>query len=276
MSTAPVIVTVAPTGAELAADAHPALPTTPQQLVDTAVACEQAGAHMIHIHVRDAVGRPTMDPGVFREALEGIRAATGMLVQFTTGGAVGDPDQQRIAPLELRPDMASLTCGSVNFGDEVFANPMPLMRQLYQRMQELGVIPELELFDAGHVANARALVGDQPAHHVHCDLVLGVPGGLPGTPADVIDMVRRLPPSWSWSATGIGRAHLPVTATALAMGGHVRTGFEDNLHYGPGRLADDNAELVARVARLAGELGRSLATAEQARELLGITAGVGG
>lgn len=268
----PLVITVAPTGAELPPSAHPALPVTPEQLVATGEACEAAGARVIHVHVRDDEGRSTMDPGRFREALDGLRERTELIVQFTTGGAVGDSLEARMAPLDLQPDMGSLTCGSVNFGDEVFENPAPLVRALYDRMRARGVLPELELFDVGHLANGRAIVGDDPDHHVHCDLVLGVPGGLPGTPEDVVDLARRIPPGWSWSATGIGRSHLPVTYTALAMGGHIRTGFEDNLHLGPGRRATDNAELVARVARLGTELGRPLATAAQARELLGLPA----
>lgn len=268
----PLIITVAPTGAELTPGAHAALPVTPEDIVATAVACEEAGARIVHVHVRDAEGRSTMDVGVFAETLAGLREATDLIVQFTTGGAVGDADDVRLAPLELRPDMASLTCGSVNFGDDVFLNPQPLMRRLYDRMRELGVVPELELFDAGHLANGRRLVGSAPDHHVHCDLVLGVPGGLTGTVTDVVDLVQRLPEEWSFSATGIGRAHLTVTAAAIGLGGHVRTGFEDVLHYGPGRPAVDNAELVARVARLGAELGRPVATAEEARALLGLDA----
>lgn len=276
----PLIITVAPTGAELPEGAHPELPTTPEAIVATGVACEQAGARVIHVHVRGPGGESTMDPGVFREALDGLRERTELVVQFTTGGAVGDAFEARLAPLELRPDMGSLTCGTVNFGDEVFENPWPLMRRLYERMDQLGVQPELELFDHGHLASARRLVGDAPDHHVHCDLVLGVPGGCPGTAAEVVDLVRRLPDDWTWSATGVGRSHLTVTAATLALGGHVRTGFEDNLYLGPGRRAQDNAELVARVARLAEELGRPLATPDQTRSLLGLprpaTATVGG
>lgn len=268
----PLIITVAPTGAELAPEAHPALPVTPEDIVATAKACEEAGARIVHVHVRDRDGRSSMDVGIFRETLSGLREHTDLIVQFTTGGAVGDPDEARLAPLELRPDMASLTCGSVNFGDDVFLNPYPLMRRLYERMRELGVLPELELFDAGHLVNGRKLVGDAPEHHVHCDLVLGVPGGLSGTVADVVDLVTRIPEGWTFSATGIGRAHLAVTTAALALGGHVRTGFEDVVHYGPGRHAADNAELIARVARLGDELGRPLATADQARAALGLSA----
>ena len=269
----PLVITVAPTGAEVPPSAHPALPVTPEAIVATARACEEAGARVIHVHVRVADGTSTMDVGVFAEVLAGLRAETDLIVQFTSGGAVGDDDEARLAPLALRPDMASLTCGTVNFGDDVFSNPFPLMRRLYDRMRELDVLPEFELFDVGHLNNARRLLPDgSPGHHVHCDLVLGVPGGLPGTPADVVDLARRVPPTWTWSATGIGRSHLPVTATALAMGGHVRTGFEDVLSYSAGRKAVDNAELVARVARLGEELGRPLATAAQARELLGIGA----
>jgi 3-keto-5-aminohexanoate cleavage enzyme len=169
--------------------------------------------------------------------------------------------------------MASLTCGSVNFGKGIFENPAPLMLEFARTLVEAHVRPELEIFDLGHLDNAAWLIGKAPlAGPQHYDLVLGVPGGAAGTPRNVVALADRLPPGATWSATGIGLAHLPVVTTAIACGGHVRVGFEDQVELHPGRLAASNAELVERVARLAELTGRTIATPARARELLRLPA----
>ena len=267
----PLIITVAGIGAEVTREQQPNLPVTPAEIARDAVACRDAGASIYHLHVRDAAGAPTMEVGAFDAALDAIRDATDLIVQFTSGGAITDPEDARIAPLALRPDMASLTTGSVNFGDDVFLNPLPLVRRFYARMLELDIVPEFEIFEAGMIATARRLYEDLTAeHHQHYDFVLGVPGALPAD-EDVIDFLRgRIPPAATWSATGIGRAHLAVSEAALARGGHVRTGFEDVRYYEPGRVAESNAQLVARVAGMARRVGREVATPRSARALLGL------
>lgn len=268
----PLIITVAGIGAEVTPEQQPNLPITPGEIAADAAACRVAGASIYHLHVRDRSGIPTMDVGTFEAALDAIRSATDMVVQFTSGGAVTDTEEDRIAPLRLKPDMASLTTGTVNFGDEVFFNPVPLVRRFYSRMLELGIVPEFEIFEGGMVPTARRLYEDLSAdHHQHYDFVLGVPGALPaGT--DVIEFLQGLLPSGAtWSATGIGRAHLPVTEAAIAAGGHVRTGFEDVRYLEPGRAAESNAQLVARVAGMAAAGGREVATPETTRNLLGLT-----
>jgi 3-keto-5-aminohexanoate cleavage enzyme len=177
---------------------------------------------------------------------------------------------ERGAVLELRPEMATLTCGSVNFGDDIFENSFPIMRGILKKMNEFGVRPELEIFDKGHIANARKLARERLLSlPQHADLVLGVPGGLEATVSNLADLVSNLPAGCSWSVAGIGRQQLPMAMVAIAMGGHVRVGLEDNLFYSRGKLAR-NEELVARVARIAAEAGRAVATPDQARKLLGL------
>lgn len=266
----PLIITVAPVGAELTPDQTPHLATTPRALGEVARSVRDAGASMLHVHCRNDDGSNTHDVGRFKEAYEAIRGQSDLIVQFSTGGAIGMTPEERAAVLQLRPEMATLTCGTVNFGDDVFENSFPIMRAILSRMHEFDVLPELEIFDKGHLTNARRLEKEGlltfPAH---VDFVLGVPGGLDASVQNLCDLVDALPAGCTWSVAGIGRMQLPMAMAALAMGGHVRVGLEDNIYYSKGRLAT-NAELVARVARLAGELGRPVATPEQARRILGL------
>lgn len=265
----PLIITVAAVGAELGKEQQPRLPITPDELAADAYACREAGASIYHLHVRDERGRPTMDVEIFRRARDAIIGATELIVQFTTGGSVHDDERARAAPLELRPEMATLTTGTVNFGDDVFMNPTPLVKRLHAHMTSLGVQPEFEIFDVGMIATAEKVYAEHEAsHHRHFDFVLGVPGGLPAYEDAIPFLVAHLPAGATWSATGIGRAHLPVTEAALGAGGHVRTGFEDVRFFEAGRPAESNAQLIGRVADMARAGGREVATPDQARELL--------
>ena len=267
------LITVAPTGAEHAKADVPQLPTTLAELVDTARSCEAAGAAMIHLHIRDADHRPTLDPGLLKASVEAIRAETDLIVQLSTGGSVHDPLETRLTVLDAEPDSCSLTCGTTNFGDDVFLNPWPFMVQLFERAREAGVVPEFELFDLGHVAALNRLLDKEGlpyGGHVHCDLVLGVPGGAPGDTATVVTMTRMLPEGASWSATGVGRSTLPVALAALSAGGHLRVGMEDTLTFAPGRPVRDNAELVERAASLATLALRPPMTTDEARAMLNV------
>ena len=268
------LITVAPTGAETAKADWPQLPTTLDELVAEAKACETAGAGLIHVHIRDDDHLPTLDLGRLRATVEALRSETDLVVQLSTGGSVHDPFETRLRVLEADPDSCSLTCGTVNFGDDVFSNPWHLMADLYRQALERQVVPEFELFDLGHVEGLRRLLGEFGPPYggsVHVDFVTGVPGGMPGTTAALVAGVQALPPEvTSWSATGIGRSHLPVMAAALSMGGHLRVGMEDNLMYGRGRPVAGNAELVSRAARLATEMQRPPMSTGQARGLLGV------
>jgi uncharacterized protein (DUF849 family) len=273
-SAARTLITVAPTGAETAKADVPALPTTPEELVETAVACEQAGASLIHIHVRDERHEPTLDPVLLKEAVAGVREATDLVVQLSTGGAVTDPLEKRLTVLDADPDSCSLTCGTTNFGDGVFLNPWGFMVDLYKLAQEREVVPEFELFELGHVHALRRLIDECGLPHggrVHVDFVTGVPGAMPGTPEALLAGIAMLPPEvTSWSATGIGRAHLPIAAAALSMGGHLRVGMEDNVMYAKGQPVGHNRELVSRAADLATILQRPPMSTAEARELLAI------
>lgn len=268
----PLIITVAPVGAEVMPEQTPYLPVTPAQLGETAGAIRAAGASIVHVHCRNDDGTNTHDVERFRQAQTAIRVASDLIVQFSTGGAIGMTPDERSAPLVLRPEMATLTCGTVNFGDGVFENSFPIMRGIAKQIDAFGVTPELEIFDLGHIANAKRLAQEGAIRlPAHVDFVLGVPGALDASVERLIDCVRSLPPGCTWSVAGIGRMQLVLAAVAVAMGGHVRVGLEDNLYYEKGRLAR-NEELVARVVRIAGEIGRPVATPDQARQLLGLAA----
>jgi uncharacterized protein (DUF849 family) len=267
------LITVAPTGAEADKAAAPGLPVTLNELVITAKECEAAGAAVIHVHIRDEAARPTLDRGRLADTVAALRDGTGLIVQLSTGGAVTDSFADRLAVLDAAPDACSLTCGTVNFGDEVFANPWPFIKDLYQLTQERGVVPEFELFDLGHVATLHRLLGEfgPPAGgHVHCDLVMGVPGGMQGDVATLAAAAAALPAGATWSATGIGRTTLPVMLGALAAGGHLRVGMEDTLTYARGRPVARNAELVERAAELARIAQRPPMRPTEARDFLGI------
>lgn len=267
------LITVAPTGAESAKADVPNLPVTLEELVDTAKACEKSGAAMIHVHIRDATAQPTLDLGRLRETVTALRQDTDLVVQLSTGGAVTDPLETRIKVLDVGPDSCSLTCGTVNFGDDVFMNPWPFMVDLYRRTQEREVVPEFELFDLGHVAALNRLLdkyGLPYGGKIHCDLVMGVPGGMPGTADALVTAVSALPDGATWSATGVGRTSLPVAFAALAKGGHLRVGMEDTLTFARGRPVRDNAELVERAAALATIAQRPPMTGDEARTMLNV------
>ncbi|HET9097358.1 MAG TPA: 3-keto-5-aminohexanoate cleavage protein [Candidatus Baltobacteraceae bacterium] len=266
----PLIITVAPVGAELTPDQTPHLAVTPKQLGEVARKIADAGASMIHVHCRNDDGTNTHEVARFKAAYGEIRAQSDLIVQFSTGGAIGMSPEERASVLELRPEMATLTCGTVNFGDDVFENSFPIMRGILKKMNEFGVRPELEIFDKGHLTNAMRLEKEGLlTFPQHVDFVLGVPGGLDASVQNLCDLVDALPGGCTWSVAGIGRMQLPMAMAALAMGGHVRVGLEDNIYYSKGRLAT-NEELVARVVRLAGELGRPVAAPEEARRILGL------
>jgi len=269
------LITVAPTGAETAKVTAPALPVTLEELVATAKECQAAGASVIHVHVRDDRARPTLEVRRLTETVAALREATDLVVQLSTGGAVTDSFEDRLAVLEAAPDSCSLTCGTVNFGDEVFVNPWPFIRQLYRRTQERGVVPEFELFDLGHIVTLYRLLdelGPPSGGRVHCDLVMGVPGGMPGDAATLVQAAAALPAGASWSATGIGRTSIPVMLAAVAAGGHLRVGMEDTLSYARGRPASGNAELVERAGQLARLAQRAPMSTADARAFLGIKA----
>jgi 3-keto-5-aminohexanoate cleavage enzyme len=269
-----LLITVAPTGAETAKSDCPQLPTTPEELAETARACQAAGATMIHLHVRDREHRPTLDLALLREWVAAVRDSTDLIVQLSTGGSVHDPLDQRFQVLDAEPDACSLTMGTTNFGDDVFSNPWPFVCDLYQLTQERGVVPEFELFDLGQVHAMRRLLdryGLPAGGKVHVDLVMGVPGGMNGTTDALVAAVRDLPrETTSWSATGIGRSTLSVILASLSKGGHLRVGMEDVLTISKGVPVESNAQLVERAVAIGALAQRTPYTPDEARELIGV------
>lgn len=266
-----LIITAAMVGAEVTREAQPNLPLTPTEIADAALACREAGASICHLHVRTDDGTPTQDRDRFQETIHQIEARCDIIIQVSTGGAVGMTPAERLQPIALQPEMATLTCGTVNFGDSVFWNGPTELQQFARVLKDRGVRPEFEIFDAGMVANALHLhrlgLVEPPFHF---DFVLGVPGALPATAKNLLYLTELIPPDATWSVAGVGRHQLPMAALAVTMGGHVRVGFEDNIFYRKGELATSNAQLVARVSRIAAELDRPVATPDEARQLLGI------
>lgn len=266
-----LIITAAMVGAEVMRDSQPNLPISPEEIAEAAAACRRAGASICHLHVRNADGTPTQDRGRFKETIERIREKTDIIIQVSTGGAVGMKPEERIQPISLAPEMATLTCGTVNFGPDVFWNPQPMLEQFATAMQQDHVRPEFEIFDTGMIANALNLVKKGlVSPPLHFDFVLGVPGALPASADHLLHLVRSIPDDASWSVAGIGRHQLPMATLAIVLGGHVRVGFEDNIYYRKGELASSNAQLVERVVRIASELDRPVATPDEARAMLHI------
>ena len=267
-----LIITVAPVGAETTRQDNPNLPLTPEEIAEEAVRCEASGASILHLHVRNAAGEATQAKTVFRQVIELVKSRTDLIIQTSTGGAAWMTAEERLQPVELKPEMATLSTGTVNFGDDVFANPPQLIETFAKAMQANGVKPEIEVFDVGMVQNALNLVKKGLLTlPLHFDFVMGVPGGIPGEPKHLLHMIECLPPGCTWSVAGIGRSELPLAVMAILCGGHVRVGFEDNVYYSKGVLAKDNAQLVDRIRRLAQELGRQVASPAEARAILGLS-----
>jgi 3-keto-5-aminohexanoate cleavage enzyme len=272
------VITIAPTGAETSKASAPVLPVTLDELVTTAKECEALGASIIHVHIRDDAAEPTLDQGRLRATVAALREATDLIIQLSSGGAVTDPESDRLAVLDAGPEMASCTMGTVNFGDGVFLNRWEFIVDLHTRMQERGIVPEYEIFDLGQLTTLQRLLGkhDLPhGGHVHVDLVMGVPGGMPGDTATLAACeraIRDLPAGTTFSATGIGRSTIPVMLASLSAGGHLRVGMEDTLTYAKGRPVESNMQLVARAAGFAHLAERPPTTTAEARELLGVPA----
>ncbi|MDE2367830.1 MAG: 3-keto-5-aminohexanoate cleavage protein [Burkholderiales bacterium] len=267
----PLIITAALTGAEVTREQQPALPISPEEIGQAALECARAGAAIVHVHARRADGSSTQEAAAYRAIIDAVRARCDLIVQVSTGGAVGMTASERIAPVTLAPEMATLSLGSVNFGGDVFMNHPADIETFARAMVEHGVKPELEVFDAGMMATAQRLLKKGLVHApAHFDFVLGVPGAMPGSAEALMYLRSQLPAGSSWTVAGIGAAQLTLGTMAIALGGHVRVGFEDNIHFRKGELATSNAQLVERIAAIGRLLDRPPATADEARAILGI------
>ena len=250
---------------------QPNLPITPREIADEVVRAAGEGASLVHIHARRDDGRPTTDVDVLKSIADLIRKECDIVIGMSTGAEVGMSEEERVRVLDAEPEIASLNCGSMNFGGEVFDNSPHLIQALAERVRSDGVRPELEVYDLGMLATAGRLLDEKlieapPLYN----FVMGVPGGIAATPENLLAMLHNRPLEGAWTATGVGRNQLPLTTLACAMGGHMRVGFEDNIYYRRGELATSNAQLVARARRIAEELGRTVATPEEARRILGV------
>ena len=268
-----LIITAAICGAEVTKEHNPAVPYTVKEIVREAQSAVAAGASIIHLHVREDDGTPTQSLQRFKTCIAAIREkCPTAIIQPSTGGAVGMSDEERLQPLALNPEMATLDCGTCNFGgDEIFVNTENTIKNFGKQMIERNIKPECEVFDKGMIDMALRLhkKGFIKAP-IHFNFVLGVNGGISGTPRDLVFMRESIPFDATFTVSGIGGYQFPLAAMAIIMGGHVRVGFEDNIYIAKGVLAKSNGEMVEKVVRLAKEFQREIATPEEAREILGL------
>ncbi|CCQ95116.1 3-keto-5-aminohexanoate cleavage enzyme [[Clostridium] ultunense Esp] len=267
------IITIAPTGEYVTKKEHPAIPTTPKEIAEDVYECYKAGAAIAHIHVRDDEENPTMALEKFKETVYLIREKCDIVLNLTTSGDIRAGDDERMAHIiELKPEIASFDCGTMNWmNEDIFVNHPKFLEKLGKVMLEHDIKPEVEIFDVGMVYNSLHYVKTGVLKEpVHYQFVLGVGGGMPATIENLIYLIRQIPPNSTWSALGVGKDHIPIMAASLLLGGHVRVGFEDNIYYDRGVLAESNAQLVERAARLVKEFNRELATPDDVREILGL------
>jgi len=266
-----LIITACLTGAEVTREQQPNLPLTTDEIAEAAYQCYLAGASMVHVHARDAEGNPTQDYAVYKEIMEKTAAKCHIIFQPSTGGATWHTPEQRMQPIELSPEMATLSMGTCNFADDVFMNTEENIKIFVKRMNELGVKPELECFEKGMIDTAiRMAKKGLIKSPMHFDFVLGVPGAMGGELRDLMYMIDSIPAGSTWTVAGVGRYQLPLNIAAIILGGHARTGFEDNVYFKKGELATSNAQLVERIAHLSREMGREVATPDEARAILGL------
>lgn len=266
----PVVVTVAVTGADVFRENNPNIPYTTEEIATSSIEAAEAGATVVHLHVREDDGTPSGRPELFVDVIDRIRAGSQLLTMVSTGGANDMTIEERTTGLEANPDISGVESGSMNFGDETFITPPPAGRGIAKRATDAGIALEVEAFDVGHVVSAvRWLEQGIIPPPLRINLVFGVPGGIDATPDALDAMLRPLPEGTFWTVTCIGRHHFRMEALALLRGAPgVRTGLEDVAYVARGVHAPSNAALVERITDLAGTLGREVATQEQAKELL--------
>ncbi|MFA5642093.1 MAG: 3-keto-5-aminohexanoate cleavage protein [Bacteroidales bacterium] len=268
-----LIITAAISGAEVLKEHNPAVPYTVEECAREAKSAYDAGASIIHLHVRHDDGTPTQDKNRFKEVMDAIyKVCPDVIIQPSTGGAVGMTDDERLQPTELNPEMATLDCGTLNFGgDEVFTNTENTIKYFGKRMIERGIKPELEVFDKSMIDMALRLHKKGfITNPMHFDFVMGVNGGITGELRDFVFLRGSIPAGSTYTVAGVGRFEFPLAAAAIIDGGHVRVGFEDNVYLSKGVLAKSNGELVEKVVRIAKEFGREIATPAEARKILGL------
>jgi len=271
-----VILQVAPTGSVTSKQICPNVPLQPLEIADEVYACWKAGASAVHLHVRDDEGKATMDYGKFEQTVKLIRERCNIVINMTTAGGFKVPTDLRIKPLDLMPEMATMDAGSMNFKDDiVFDNSISFLKSLGKRTLELGIKPEIEVMDTGMVYTALRLIEEgfvKPP--VHFQIVLGMINGMAATVENLVYMVNLLPKDCTWSAFGVGKSHLTIFLAALALGGHVRVGMEDNIYLDHGIKAKSNVEFVVRAKEIIEKINRQVATPDETRKILGLRAKV--
>ncbi len=267
-----LIITAAITGSRITREIAPHIPITPKEIVQSAIECWEAGAAVVHIHVRDPeTGLGVQSLEIFKQVVEPLQEKTNLILCLTTSGIPGRnlPTGERLAPLELRPELASFDAGSINLGNSVFINSPEFLESTAKKMKDMGIKPELEIFDLGMIITCLRMKNEgKLAEPFHFQFVLGTPWGAPATPESLLHLQRHIPENSTWSVIGIGKGHLPMSMMALIMGGHIRVGMEDNIYYSKGVLAKTNAQFVERIVRIAGEYGREVASPDEARRIL--------
>jgi 3-keto-5-aminohexanoate cleavage enzyme len=266
------IVTCAVVGAEVTRSQSPAVPYTPEEIARASLDAWREGAAVVHLHARHPDGRPSQESAHFREIVDRIRAAgSDLVLQCSTGGAVGMSVEERLGSLVPGAEMATLNMGTLNFGDDVFVNSRPDIVRIAGRIRERGLLPECEVYDAGMLETLRWLLDKgHLAQPYHVQFVLGVPGGMSGNERNLRFLVEGMPEPAHWTVAGIGRFEMPMAELSLRLGGHVRVGLEDNLYLSKGVLAKGNGELVAEAVRMVRASGRDLANPAEARRILGL------
>lgn len=269
-----IIVTAAVCGAIPTKKDNPNLPTKPSEIAESILACYEAGASVAHIHVRDDEGRGSMSLEKFTETVTLVRKAhCPILLNLTTSGAQNINDEDRMLPfMTLKPELASFDAGTMNWmHSTVFMNEPAFLEKLGLRMQEYRIKPEIEIFDMGMLNTAlyyeKKGILKGPLHFQLC---LGAPGGMKADAESLLYIVNHLPENCTWGTFGIGRGAMEVALAALALGGNVRTGFEDNVYFNAGELATSNAQFVTRIRQMAEASGKRLATPDEARKILGL------
>lgn len=268
-----LIITAAICGAEVTKEHNPAVPYTVEETVREAKSAYDAGAAIIHLHVREDDGTPTQSAARFKVIIDEIKkVCPDVIIQPSTGGAVGMSNEERLQPIGLLPEMATLDCGTCNFGgDDIFVNTENTIIEFAEKMKALNIKPECEVFDKGMIDMALRLA--KKGHilkPLHFNFVMGVNGGISGTLRDLMFMIGSILEGSTYTVSGVGRTQLPMAAAAIAAGGNVRVGFEDNVYLSKGVLLKSNGEIVSRVAEIARLLGREIATPDEAREILGL------
>lgn len=267
-----LIITAAVTGGVTTRDNNPNLPITPKEIAEDIYECWAAGASIAHIHAREDNGAPSQRIELYQEIVDRIRERCDIIINLTTTGwGQTSQEEDRWKPLVCKPEMATYTPGSMNRKDSVMINSPSFVRKLAEKINENNVKPEIEIFDFGMINQALKIAKEGLIHQpFHFQFVLGVEGGIPATPKNLLHLVESIPVQSTWSVAAVGKGQLTLNMMGIILGGHIRTGFEDNVYFSYGKLATSNAQLVQRLAKYAVDLGRDIATPVEARKILNL------